>query len=55
MEKEKFKRDYFPELRSLTKKLEDSIIDKNAEEEKDITVKLEILLTKIRKANYLSR
>lgn len=51
-EKEKFKRDFLPELRNLMKELEDAIIEKDAEEEKRLTLKLEILLRKISKSNF---
>lgn len=51
-QKEKFKRDFLPELRNLMKELEDAIIEKDAEEEKKLTLKLEILLRKISKSNF---
>lgn len=51
--KEKLKRDFLPELRNITKELEDAIIEKNSEEEKKITLKLEVLLRKINKALFV--
>lgn len=53
MGREKFKRDYLPDLRNLTKDLEDVIIDKNEVEEKKVIMKLEIVLRKIRKSRFI--
>lgn len=52
MDKEKFKRDYLPEIRNLMKELEDAIIDKNSDEEKKLILKLEMVLRKVSKAEF---
>lgn len=52
MEKQKFKRDYFPDFRKASKKLEDAILDKDEKEEKKAIIELEILLRKIRNSEF---
>lgn len=50
MNKEKYKRDYLPELRKLCKELEDAIIYRDEKEEKEAILQLEIALRKIRRS-----
>lgn len=52
MDKDKFKKDYFPDLRNLAKELEDAIIDRDEEKEKELIIRFEIVLRKIRKSKF---
>lgn len=53
MEKQKYKRDYLPKLRRLTKELEDAIIERNHEKEKSAIVELKETLNLISNSKYV--
>lgn len=50
MENKKYKRDFLPDLRKLTKELEDMIVEKNEQEQEMIVMKIEDMLMRIKKA-----
>lgn len=52
MEKQKYKRDYLPKLRRLTKELEDAIIERNREGEKSTIVELQETLNLISNSEH---
>ena len=52
MGKQKYKRDYLPKLRRLTKELEDAIIERNHEEEKSAIVELQETLNLISNSEH---
>lgn len=53
MGKQKYKRDYLPKLRRLTKELEDAIIERNHEEEKSAIVELQKTLNLISNSKHV--
>lgn len=52
MKKQKYKRDYLPKLRRLTKELEDAIIERNREGEKSTIVELQETLNLISNSEH---
>lgn len=53
MKKQKYKRDYLPKLRRLTRELEDAIIERNHEKEKSAIVELQETLNLISNLKYV--
>lgn len=48
----KYKRNYLPSLRRLTKEIEDAIVEKDLKEEKELREKLISILKEIEEADY---
>lgn len=53
--KRKYKRECLPELRKLTKELEDAIVEKDIEKERESRSKLNSLISKIKSLPFIEK